>query len=392
MENKRLKKNKIRPVRTMWSWLKEKTIPSSYRSDSAALLTIYEWVLVGLLIRFFFMPISTHSDLLSVYGRASLIAYHGWVTIPGLYGLLAHYIHAFSLLIFKPFLGPNYTDIFYWVSFGRFSCHTTNWMEFVIYPHIYRILFLLKFPYLLFDFASAFLLLHIFSNNKKRGLTAFIFWMINPVSIFVIYIFGRYESLAIFFVLLSLYYVRKNKPTLALLMLGVSIPIRIYPVMFLLPFALILGKNIRQQVKLCLWGILPWLIMQIPPLMTKTKFTISSTVSSSFSQIFFGLKFNFLHFDGVYVFVVGYFLILFYTYFILNHSSINVWKVCLIILLFFYAVCYFHPQYFMWLMPLLVLQIVEDKRFIGLYVIQIFTVFVHTFIPKINLSLFFAAY
>lgn len=375
-------KNKIKPVRRMCSWLGEKIfsglIPSSYRSDSAALLTIFEWMLIGLLIRFFFMPISTHSDLLSIYGRASLMAYHGWVTIPGLFGLVAHYIHAFFLLIFKPLLGPNYSEMFYWVSVRRFSAYDTNWIEFIASPHIYRILFLLKFPYLLFDFASAFLLLHIFSNNKKGGLTAFIFWMVNPVSIFVVYIFGRYESLAIFFILLSLFYAKKNKLTLALLMLGVSITIRIYPVMLLLPFALILGKNVRQQVKFCFLGILPWLIMQIPSLITKSGSPMVSAATSSFSKTFFGLTFNFRYFDGIYVFVVGYFLILLYGYFNLNHSYKSAWKICLINLLFFYAVCYFHPQYFMWLMPLLVLQIVEDKRYIGLYVIQVFTLFVHT--------------
>ena len=377
-------KNKIKPVRRMCSWLGEKIfsglIPSSYRSDSAALLTILEWMLIGLLIRLFFMPISTHSDLLSVYGRASLMAYQGWVAIPGLFGLFAHYIHAFFLLIFGPLLGPNYSEMFYWVLAGRFSASTTNWMEFIASPdiYLYRVLFLLKFPYLLFDFASAFLLLHIFSHNKKGGLTAFIFWMVNPVTIFVVYIFGRYESLAIFFILLSLFYAKKNKLSLALLMLGVSITIRIYPVILLLPFALILGKNVRQQVKLCFLGILPWLIMQIPSLITTSSIPMVSAATSSFGKTFFGLKFDFRFFDGIYVFVVGYFLLLFYTYFALNRSFKSAWKICLLNLLFFFAVCYFHPQYFMWLMPLLVLQIVEDKRFIGLYVIQVFTLFVHT--------------
>ena len=382
MPNKKLNKDRIKTPGRMCSWLGEKifsgSIPLSYRSDSAALLTIFEWMLIGLLIRFFFMPISTHSDLLSLYGRASLMAYHGWVTIPGLFGLFGHYIHAFFLLIFKPLLGPNYSEIFYWVSFGRFSAHAFNWMEFVDYPHIYRILFLLKFPYLLFDFASAFVLLHIFSNNKKGGLAVFIFWMINPVSIFVVYIFGRCEPLQIFFVLLGIYYAKKNKLTLAVLMLGMSIPIRIYPAMLLLPFALILGKNIRQQIRLCFFGILPWLIMHIPSLMAKSGSPMVSAATSSFSQIFFGLKFDFRFFDGIYVFVVGYFLILLYGYLNLSHSYRSTWKICLVTLLFFYAVCYFHPQYFMWLMPLLVLQIVEDKRFIGLYVIQVFALLVHT--------------
>ncbi|MCK4419460.1 hypothetical protein KAV79_06600, partial [Candidatus Aerophobetes bacterium] len=162
-------------------------IPSVYRQDPAIKRSIYKWLLIGLLIRLTFMPIAMHFDLLSVYQRSSLIAYRGvlWV---GLGQTLVHYIHAFFLLIFKPLMPylesalPGRTGSASWLGWGAFAIHS----------NVFRTLFLLKIPYLIFDLGCAFLLLAILQDHKK-GVTAFKFWMLNPVIIFSAFIFSRYE-------------------------------------------------------------------------------------------------------------------------------------------------------------------------------------------------------
>lgn len=354
-------------------------IPSPYREDSTTVLKILQWVLIGLLIRFLFMPISTHSDLLAVYGRSDLIAYHGWPTLPGMMAMGVHYLHALFLLIIKPFLNPlpGYEELFYWRD-AIYKCDVVDWARFITHPEIYRILFLFKAPYLVFDFACAFLLLHILSDRKK-GLIAFIFWMVNPVSIFVVYIFGRFEPLHLFFVLLSLYFIKKNRSALALLTLGIAVTVRIYPVMLLVPFAIILGRNFGRRVWLGFLGFVPWIILQIPNVITKSRLEFGIAADSPFSRIFFGLKFDFLYFDAIYVFVVGYVLIVLYGGYRLDRSFKSLRRMGLAVLLLFFALCYFHPQFFMWIMPFLVLELVEDRRFIGLYAMQVVAFAVHTF-------------
>jgi len=363
-------------------------VPSPYREDSTTVLKILLWVLIGLLIRFLFMPVSTHSDMLGIYGRSHLIAYHGWPTLPGMFAMGAHYLHALFLLIIKPFLTPlpGFDGLFYWHD-KMYGCDLVDWARFITHPEIYRILFLLKAPYLVFDFACAFLLLHILSDRKK-GLLAFIFWMVNPVSIYVVYIFGRYETLHLFFIILSLYFIKKNRFSLALLILGVAVTIRIYPIMLLLPFAIILGRNFGKKVWLGFLGFVPWIISQIPNMITKSRLEFGIAAESSFSGIFFGLKWDLLHFDALYVFVVGYALIVLYSYYVLHYSFENLRRIGLAVLLVFFALCYFHPQWFTWIAPFVVLELVENRRLISLYAIQVVAVGVYTF----NWGVYFAGW
>ena len=54
-------------------------------------------------------------------------------------------------------------------------------------------------------------------------------------------------------------------------------------------------------------------------------------------------------------------------------------KYCLSIFLLFFATSFFHRQFFMWAIPFLGLYILEDRRFLGLFIIQILTYFIYTF-------------
>jgi len=51
-----------------------KLIPPSYNKNPSIRKNVYKWLLVGLLIRYSFMPIAFHGDFLAVYGRSLLIA------------------------------------------------------------------------------------------------------------------------------------------------------------------------------------------------------------------------------------------------------------------------------------------------------------------------------
>ena len=351
-----------------------RSIPSVYRQDLTVKRSIYIWLLIGVLIRFTFMPIALHFDLLSIYQRSALIAYEGDMGT-GLGQIFAHYIHAFFLFILKPLM-PYLESALP----GRGgSASWLGWEIFIAQPNVFRTLFLFKIPYLIFDLGCSFLFLFIL-RERKKGLAAFKFWMINPVVIFSAFIFSRYEPIVIFFILLSLYYAKNNLSAKALFSLGIAVIVRSYPLMLLPFFVIIIGKTSWERLKLAFWGLLPLGIMTVISRLFQGASEIGVWANMPHSNYLMGLRWSMRSsYDVIFVFFMGYTILFLYTYFRTNHSFAHLWKINLILLLFFFATCFFHPHYFMWLIPFLALQVVEDKRFIGLFAIQILGWIVYTF-------------
>jgi len=351
-------------------------IPSPYRQDPCVKRSLYLWLLVGLLIRLAFMPFTVYfPDLLGVYWRSSLIAYQG--ILSGGLQIVIHYFHAFFLWIFKPLM-PYFDSILY-----DSPMHVEpSWRmleTFVYHPNVFRTLFLFKVPYLLFDLGCALVLLRIFKDGKK-GLAAFIFWMVNPVVIFATYIAARHEVIAIFFVLLSLYYAKNNLSAKSLVSLGVSIIIRWYPLILLPFFIVILGRRFWERVKLAFWGILPLgLLMVLTRLFHETT-QVEKLSRIPHTQYFLSMGFYLGYLsDRVFIFVALYAVLLLYTIFRTDHSFVSLWRMLLILLLGVFATSFFHVHYFMWIVPFLALQMVEDRRFMGLFTILIFGWIVYSF-------------
>ncbi len=351
-----------------------KLIPSLYCQDPIVKRSIYKWLLIGLLIRLTFLPISFHTDLLGIYGRSSLIVYQGifWV---GVGQSFVHYLHALFLWILGPLMPylesvlPGRLGPPGWETFTRFATQ----------PNIFRTLFLLKFPYLIFDLGSAFLLLAIIMD-KKKGLRAFRFWMLNPVIIFSVFIFSRFEPIAIFLILLSLYYAKKNLLTRSLFSLGVAVITRLYPLILLPFFVIILGKGIRQRLKLTFWGLLPLGVMVALSKLFSGISEIESWARLPHLNYLTNLRFPpGVAYDVIFVFFLGYTLLLLYTYMKTDHSFIDLRNGALRLSLLFFATSFFHPHYFMWLMPFLVFKIIEDKRFRGLFAILVICWLFYTF-------------
>lgn len=366
-----LKKNLVDVLRHR---IGEKLAPSQYRNDPSSMNSIYKWLFIGLLIRFIFMPIALHMDLLYVYGRSSLIVYKG---MPHLMGqAFITYIHAFFLWIFKPLM-PYFPNVL-----NYHPGQVISWRlfyEFVTDPNVFRTLFLLKVPYLIFDLGCAWLILAVF-RDRQKGVSAFKLWMINPVVIFATYIFARYEAIAVFFILLSLYYARNNSPNRSLFSLGIGTVARLYPVILLPFFIIILGKNLLQRLKLVVLGLLPLGVITILSRAVEQPSQLGELARAHHTDFLLRMHFSmgFLY-DKIFIFVAIYAFLLLYVFFNTDHSFRNLWKSSLILMFFFFATCFFHPQYFMWLVPFLTLQMVEDRRFVGLFLVQLVCFAVYTF-------------
>ncbi len=352
-------------------------IPSVYLEDPTVKTAIYKWLLIGLLIRLSFIPFTIYfPDLLGIYWRSSWPVYHGIYWIGGSQ-IPIHYFHTFFLWIFKPLM-PYWKAIIPYQPETLFAVDHKTFEIFATNPYVFRTLFLFKVPYLIFDVGCALLFLHIFKDTKK-GLSAYKFWIVNPIVIFATYMAARYESVAIFFILLSLCYAKKNSSVKSLLSFGVSILLRFYP-LILLPFLLIVrGKRVWGRVKLAFWGILP-----LGVLIILTRLFHQPSVEGAITRMgqvkyFLEMKFPLVYSDVVFVFVVGYVLVMLFSSAYAKYSFERLWKPMLVVLLLFFATCHFHAHYFMWLIPLLTFQVVEDRKFIPLFVVQVLCFVVYTF-------------
>jgi hypothetical protein len=349
-------------------------IPQSYRDNPLTLNTIYKWVLIGLLIRFVFMPFACHGDLISTYHRSYLIL--GGSTDLSLYTIV-QLIQSFFLFIYQFFLPLE--KLLLWPQ-NSLSVPTSFWLnEFAKNNMAYRALFLFKIPYLIFDFGSAFIILHLFRENKK-GILAFKFWMVNPIGIFAIYIFARYEIIPIFFILLSLLLAKRDRPYLSLFSLGMSICGRIYPLMFLPFYIFTLGKNVKEKVSLLLIGIAPFLFNHFilanfgsSPSHGKTFF------ESHFVDFMLNMNFNIGYGQIIYIFVTSYVLLTVYYIYFEDKKFDNLWEYPLMVLLLFYATSIFHPQYFAWFTPFIAIAITKYPKFLELHGLQIFCFVFYTF-------------
>ncbi len=150
-----------------------KLIPQTYYEHPSIMGIIKTWTLIGLILRFIFIPIAFHGDLLSTYHRSFMILLGS--TNLGLYSP-TQLIQTLFLFVYQLFLPLE--ELLIWPE-GSSSVPVAFWLYSFV-PHYASkfAVFLFKIPYLIFDFATGIILLHYLSNVKK-GVLAYKFWMVK---------------------------------------------------------------------------------------------------------------------------------------------------------------------------------------------------------------------
>ena len=329
-------------------------------------LFLFKYLLLGVLIRLTLMPFTLHGDMANMNRVTYYFTSQRYLPPSQMcYPPLAYYTMSFFQFLYKPFM-PLF-------SFGHEIWMNSN--------HVFRYSFLLKSYYLIFDLGIAFLLLYLITNKKKQ-LLAFKLWLFNPLVIFTCYIQGQFDVLPVFFVILSLYFVVKDKLIFSFLSLGIGAALKNFPFFFLIPALIFLGNKGKQKLKFLLLGIAPYVIFSLPYLRAPGFKNASVTSVMNLRIIRFAVHLGGV--DWAYIFVIGYTLILIFAYFH-NQSQSNgqaikkLWHTELIVLLWMYVSIYFHPHWILWAMPFLVLFATEDKKIRLLYWLQIICIVIYSF-------------
>jgi hypothetical protein len=117
----------------------------------------------------------------------------------------------------------------------------------------------MKLPYLLFDLASVVVIINFFKDSVRKN-RMLLFWAFNPMLIFSVYIWGRYEVVGIFFVLMSLLLLKRRQNLLSVLFFSLAVIARTGYIVVLPLYIIYLSKDWRDYLKYSLVGVLPLLI------------------------------------------------------------------------------------------------------------------------------------
>jgi len=382
-------------------------LPETVRSYKT---TIVKWMIIGFLIRVAIMPLFSEPDMIDIASMGFVLK-ETHQLLPSGYPALISYLFATLYVIFDPVLPLNmiFSDITSNTSYTPSRlCYPFRLSE----PGIFAFIFVSKLPYLIFDFALALLLLHLIDNEKK-GLLVLKLWMINPVSLYVSYYVGQFDVIPVFFLALMLYFFKKKKAEWAMLSLGLTSAFKIFGLLLALPLSLIFVKEnrgsiarMKRAVKLVGVTLLPLVLVILTSFLIPAYYISANAAGFSFDlngffgktrydrgrpspSYFSGLFFYFIDYssrlatfpsfiDVIYLFPLIYGLFLLGVIHWRNWSFERFWKVILVFFLVYFSTSLFHTQWFLWVQPLLVLLIVENRKFLSLYLASIPLYFVYT--------------
>lgn len=333
-------------------------------------------LLIGLAIRLLCMPFTANSDLLYTYWDAHQIAYHHQQVG---FQFVSNYLHAGYLWLITSLLPPIDTIWVHLVEnpelnpyLGLQVTSLQGWFDFINQSHVYRTLFLLKLPYLLFDLGCAYLLYKM-GSDRLSSRRIFTFWWLNPIVIFAVYIFGRHEVIALFLIVLSLFLIKQEKYILGILTLVLAMAIRYYAI-FLLPFFIFsIYPTWRKRLILLFAGILFLLAINLLGLVLFGFIDIGSLVNLPHSNYLLSLKLPIAPWDNLYIFPMVYILLLLHRIYNLECNQDSLVRYSLVVLLILFATAYSgqSPHYWTWFLPLLAVVIAEDRDLIPLHIAQI---------------------
>lgn len=320
----------------------------------------------GLLLRLLIMPFAVHSDFIHMVWASSCSLFDG-KTIIQMQTILV-YLHSATEWLALPLVtsAPSFCSSY------NFNLAQVNdeWLRFISQPEIFRLLFIYKFPYLVMDVACVVLLYK--TTPAEWKLRIFKFWWWNPLILFAVYIFGRHETITLFFIILSIYFIKTKRSHLGLLSLGIAIALRYYA-LFLLPvYLLTLDTGWKKRFQNAATCILPWFLVNLFSWGINGTPEILMLAAYPNENYLLPVKFTVAGWDNLFIFPLGYFLILLYLHSQQKKDIHTLLSYSLLVLLWMYATTYIgqSPHYWTWFLPFLAFLLPDVPNLLWFFVLQ----------------------
>jgi hypothetical protein len=319
-------------------------------------------LLAALFLRFLLMPFLYHPDIKSHHFHFYFLSEKVFDIYQYLadnlqnlpytdsfnYPPLVYFFFGLIQIFFRPILGQGFVHwLFDWGPERFFN------------PLIFRYLFILKIPYLVLDLSLAFLLIKFFKKEDQKQ-KAFSFWLFNPMVLYGIYGLSHFDILPSILVLGAILLALRDKSSLAGLVLGVAASFKTYPLL-LLPFLSILGgKRLKDKFRVFVLGLIPYGLTCLPYL-TSLPFR-QSVLFSGLSQRLFqaGIPLGFG--ENLIIFITALVFLFFLGLRLLGENQEKIIGLVLASLLLIFALSHFHPQWIIWILPLLTIVLVKKPR------------------------------
>ena len=163
---------------------------------------------------------------------------------------------------------------------------------------------------------------------------------------------GQFDIIPTLLVVAAIFFALQNKKFLAVAMLGVGGAFKMFPLLFLPLFALLLGKDFWHRIWLFIIGLLPYLVIISPYFLFSPMYRQTAFLTTQTEKMLY-MKLPLSGAEYLSVFMVAYFVLL-----ILATRSHNqkdsLWRFGLVLMLLFFAITHYHPQWFLWVAPFLV--------------------------------------
>jgi Gpi18-like mannosyltransferase len=318
------------------------------------------WLIPAVILRLFFASFFFHPDIKSQHFHAQFLS-RGVVNI---YDYIAANL---DKLPYKDTF--NYPPLTYFVLGGWDKIaglivgqsHLTAWLNDwgpggYFSPLMFEFLLVLKFPYLLLDLATGFLLVKYLSDPKLKTPLLYI-WFFNPVSLYAVYMLGQFDIICAFLTVLALLLIKQKNLWPAALCLGLGAALKSYPLL-LFPFLLFRIKNIREFIY-SFGAFLFGFAGPMLPVINSTAYRYTMTHSNLMQSIFIsGLDVSAT--QKIPFYVIFYFFILLVSWG--RRKNLDLLPEFFSAVFFVILVSDFHAQWIVWSLPFLALLWVRLKQ------------------------------
>jgi len=248
-------------------------------------------------------------------------------------------------------------------------------------------IFFLKFINLIFDLGIIYLIYLLSNKNLKTTL----FYSLNPISILIFFFHGQFDALPLFFILLSIYFLKQKKELFSILSYSFAFLAKTWPILFVMP----IFKKIKNKKNLILIFFFP--VIFIVPYgisfgnnfldIIKTPFTYRSLFS--FWGLGKAIHLTFFRYQSqppIYLqkIFLSLFLITFFIYSLkITYKNLIIYFFDLLFFFYIFTVG-FAIQYLSWFIPFLFL--IKPKYYYFIYLITFIAVFFN-YLSWVNNSL-----
>lgn len=338
-------------------------------------------IFLALILRIFWMSITVHSDFWALVIGGYLIGEKKVVNIWDYYLSLpkdcdctasfsAHPpLALFTFGVWEKVVSPITNQHFFEKLLWQFS---KIYEQKGVIWHIFSF----KILYLFFDFGIGFLLWNLFKRKKEKR-QALLLWLFNPVVFYSLAV-GNFDLIPLFWALLGFYFAQRGRLMAASIFLGIGAAYKIFPLFFLPLVIFWPKKEYILRFKVLMLGLIPLFLSIIPFYFS---FSFRSVVLSH--PVYQNLLTNELE-------NLVPFLIIIYWIFYFSKDPQEVWKYFLAVLLTLFSVVDYHLQWFVWLMPFLIIEAVKDRfkfRVLGLTLVFCWLILLAFASPDLHLGL-----